>query len=115
MTDLTLFELEPPLWAQDEIGRKWWAVHQAQPAIGREFVRLAREWRQHNPTSRVGSKAILEVLRWNTQVGVVPHEGEPYRINSNWSALYARWAMSTYPDLEGAFEVRERKSEFLAR
>ena len=104
----TLFDQEPPAYADDPIGRAWFAVHQAHPEIGREFVQLAREWRKHNPTSRVGSKAILEVLRWNTQVGVVPHEGEPFRINSNWSALFSRWAMETHEDLHGVFETRRR-------
>ena len=108
MTELTLFDLNPPEYAQDRIGRRWWTFHQAHPEVGREFVRLAREWRAANPTKRVGSKAIFEVLRWQTNVGAVPSEGEPFQLDNRYSALYSRWAMSTFPDLRDVFETRRR-------
>lgn len=104
----TLFELGPPDYAQDPIGQRWWVQHQAHPEIGREFVRLTRQWIAANPGQKVGAKAVVEVLRWNTRVGLVVTDGEPYRLNNNSTALMARWAMDTHPDLRGAFNLRER-------
>jgi len=110
MTEPTLFDAGPPAYATDPIGIAWWAMMETHPTVGAEFVRLARQWRAANPTKPVGSKAILEVLRWNTAIGVVVDFSEPYRVNNNWSALMSRWAMDTCPDLRGAFRLRERIS-----
>lgn len=104
----TLFDVGPPAWAQDEHGRRWWQQHQAHPEIGREFVRLTRQWIAANPGQKVGAKAVVEVLRWNTQVGLVVSESEPYRLNNNSTALLARWAMETHPDLRDVFVTRKR-------
>lgn len=108
----TLFALSPPVWASDPIGERWWDLHRARPEIGAEFVRLAREWRAHRPSSRLGAKAIVEIMRWQHDLGQspLPQTGDPFRINNNYPALWARWASETYPDLRDAFELRERKA-----
>lgn len=111
MTGQQTLALDGPPWARDPIGQRWLAFHRAHPEVGAEFVRLAREWRQHQPKARVGAKAIWEVLRWNMAVGQVPTtSSEPFRLNNVYPALYARWSMDCHPDLAGVFETRRRHS-----
>lgn len=80
----SLFMDAPPVWAEDPIGLRWWRFHRAHPEVGREFIRLAREWRNAQPTTRCGAKAIFEVLRFNHALGLIvrPDESEPFKINN---------------------------------
>lgn len=50
---------------------------------------------------------IVEVIRWHSNLG----RGEPYRINNNHRAVFARIFEATYPEHTGFFRTRERVSQ----
>jgi hypothetical protein len=90
----------------DEIeaaARRAWREH---PAFVEEIVRLAREDRRLDPTARLSIGELFVVARRNLrQVGVdVP-------VNHNWRRPWASWVMAACTDLDGAFNLRESKSE----
>ncbi len=109
MSDPTLFDVEPPVWAQDAIGQRWWEWSRTHPEVGRAFVTITREWMAARPGERVGAKAVWEQLRWRHAVGQIPTSGaEPFKLNNVYTALYARWCMDTYPETADVFETRRR-------
>jgi hypothetical protein len=72
------------------------------PRVYREFVRLARLAKKAGAT-RVGAKAIVEVLRWNIAIKT----NDPnFKINNSFVSHLARMAMAREADLEGLFETR---------
>lgn len=56
---------------------------------------------------RIGIKFLFERLRWEYCVKSV-HDESDYRLNNNFTALYARMLMDAEPCLDGVFEVRQR-------
>jgi len=57
---------------------------------------------------KVGMKAIFERLRWDYLVHTNSNSG--FKLNNNYTSLYARKLMDNEPELEGFFETRERRS-----
>lgn len=53
---------------------------------------------------KFGAKAIFERLRWYS---IVETDGEPWRLNNNYTAYYARLFESRHPEHAGFFEMRE--------
>lgn len=61
-------------------------------------------------TRRVGVKrwsvdAAMHIVRWRYRLQT---QGDEYRINNSFSALYARLLMEREPELAGFFELRKR-------
>jgi hypothetical protein len=54
---------------------------------------------------RLGAKAIWERLRWNFMLRKA--EGEKFKLNNNYTAYMARFAIKKVPGLAGYFELRE--------
>ena len=82
--------------------------HAENPEIFKSFAKLALEVKARG--KRVGSKLIMERLRWDY---IMTTDGDEFKINNNYSSRYARLAMETYPELEGFFQTRElRNSDF---
>lgn len=77
------------------------------PEVGRLFLRFAREAHTAGQT-RFGSKAICERIRWHMRIeqGV-----RTFKLNNNWTARLARWAMHQDPALRGMFETRISRDE----
>lgn len=82
------------------------AFHRDHPEVYDRMVELAREAKAAG--SKRGAKAIWEVMRWDFEVARA--EGERFALNNDFPAMYARWIMAGEPDLEGFFEIRERKA-----
>jgi len=80
--------------------------HQANPHIYRLLRQMAMEYRRSGH-SRCGMKMLWEALRYSSAVQT---RGEPYKLNNNYTALYARLLMRQEPELAGFFELRERRS-----
>ena len=86
--------------------------HAENPHVYKRLKRLAFLLKVRG-VERYGMKALWEVLRYEeaiaTSVGVCS-----YRLNNNYTALYARLLMDQEPDLEGFFELRERRADAVA-
>lgn len=97
-----------PKWvvgADDSLSNRWWSFHGRHPEVYAGLVYLARQARRRG-AQRLGIGMIYEVLRWETMMGAdVPSE-EPFRLNNNMRAYYARFIMETCPDLAGIFTTR---------
>lgn len=85
----------------------FWEYHRENPHIYRLFKRFALEaidrGRKH-----LGAKMIFERIRWYTQVETT---GDPFKINNNYHAYYARLFMRDHPDYDGFFRTRKAQGE----
>lgn len=80
----------------------WEAFHAANPHVG-AFLEDAA-WEAYQAGVRhFGIAAIFERARWRQEVET---KGEPYKLNNNHRAFYARWLMERNPCLVGFFETR---------
>jgi hydrogenase maturation factor len=83
--------------------------HVENPEVYRQLVRLARQWKAAGK-AKLGIKTLFEKLRWEWHVsGIADSEG--YKLNNNYTALYARMIMDREADLKGLFETRSLASE----
>lgn len=83
--------------------------HVKHPEVYNQLVVLAREWRAAGK-AKLGIKTLIEKLRWEWHVAGFD-EASGYKLNNNYSALYARKIMATEQDLDGLFETRSLASE----
>lgn len=72
--------------------------------VAEKFLVYALE-AKHAGQPKYGSKAICEAIRWHEQIRKGNRE---FKLNNNWTAPLARWAMQARPELRGFFETRER-------
>lgn len=72
------------------------------------LVALAREERRAGIT-RGSINRLFEVMRRNRLIRSAG--AEDYLLNNNARAPLARWIMAEHTDLDGFFEIRERRSE----
>lgn len=78
--------------------------HHDNPEIYRAFKRYA--FRAINRGYRHwGAKSVFEVIRWET--GLTGNDD--FKVNNNYTALYARMFMDEYPQYAGFFRTRESK------
>lgn len=54
------------------------------------------------------SDAVLHRIRWYTDVET---SGDEFKVNNNFSAVFARWFHDAYPEHDGFFRTRERISD----
>lgn len=81
--------------------------HRENPHVYERLKRLAFKLKVRG-VQRWGIKALYEVLRFEEALATTASAGS-YRLNNNYTSLYARKLMAAEPDLEGFFELRERK------
>jgi hypothetical protein len=60
---------------------------------------------------RYGMKGLFEVLRWETTLRTTRTGDEPWRLNNDFTCLYARKLVEEVPELAGFFELRQRRGE----
>ena len=82
--------------------------HSEHPEVYSNLVALTYEWKNHGGV-RLGMKTLYERLRWEWHVGNIKDDAG-FKLNNNFTALYARKIMDENPDLRGMFELRERIS-----
>ena len=85
------------------------AFHARHPEVYAGLLRLCREWRAAGRTAW-SIKGAFEVLRWRRHIAGLKDEHETWRLNNNYTALYARKLIELNPELQGLFELRERRS-----
>lgn len=79
--------------------------HKNNPHIYRYIVSLCRKLKSKG-VIRYGMKAIFEVIRFNYLMSTNSSDG--FKMNNNFTALYARLVMEQEPELDGFFAIRQR-------
>lgn len=90
----------------DALRLQWEEFHGKHPEVMDELIRLART--QKRVRKRGSMKQLFEILRWDRMMAGLPDEGEDFKLNNNYTAIYAREVMKRAPDLDGFFELRKR-------
>lgn len=91
----------------DAIELDFWAFHTAHPEVYTELremaLRLRRQGRKH-----YGIKALYEIVRFNRALNA--RSSADWKLNNNFSALYARLLMQNEPALHDFFRLRRRRA-----
>lgn len=90
------------------ISEKFEEFHALNPHVYELFVRYSRMALDRG-FERFSAKAVFERLRWH--LNFETRGDDTFKINNNYTALYARKTMEEYPEFVGFFELRERISE----
>jgi hypothetical protein len=78
--------------------------HQAKPEIFRAFEKLTLETIGRG-FQHYSAKGILELVRWHTGV----RDSEEFKVNNNYTPLYARAFAKKHPNHRTFFRTRESK------
>ena len=73
------------------------------PAIWQMFTQKALYAFRGDHKTRFGSKAILEILRWES---FVSDKDKTFKINNNYASDMARLVMDLKPEMRGYFRIR---------
>lgn len=105
---LTLPPVQPivPVDRRGGLSRSFERFHAANPHVY-EALKTVALW-CHQRGKRMGMKAIYERVRWEYSVHTVTDD--PYRLNNNYTAFYARKLMDECPELAGFFETRRQRA-----
>lgn len=95
------------------LDQRFEAFHARHPEVWALFVRFSLEMheagqRKHSQ-ARYGIAAITERIRWHYAVS--RDIKEPFKINNDFRARYARRLMQEYPQLAGMFVTRTLRTE----
>jgi len=108
MTELAFNQLSV-FMDNDRIARNFAQFHHENPHVYQGLrhlaLRLRRAGRDH-----YGIKALFEVLRYEQALITTSDDG--LKLNSNYTALYARKLMQDEPELDGFFQLRERIARY---
>jgi len=85
------------------IAERFEVFHKANPHVYQGLRTIALALNRAG-FKRYSMKAIYERLRF----AVIETHGEPWKLNNDFTALYARKLMEDEPELVGFFELRER-------
>ena len=109
MSEQMAFSFTPqPIKAVDRrggISAAFQRFHEANPHVY-DALKAVALWCVRNGKT-VGMKAIYERVRWEYNVQT---DDEPYRMNNNYTAHYARLLMKQEPELADYFQVRKIRS-----
>jgi hypothetical protein len=94
----------------DRIERDFWAFHIANPCVYQELRDHALELRRRGRT-HYGIKALFEVVRFHRALQTLDPKYE-WKLNNNYSSLYARMLMANEPELRNFFHTRVRRAAF---
>jgi hypothetical protein len=83
------------------------AFHEANPHVYIRLREMAFELLEHG-VRRWGIKALWEALRYENALRTFGRS--EYKLNNNYPSRYARMLMERNFDLDGFFEVRERRN-----
>ena len=106
--DLPFDELIKPVdgnVGKGTIEERFSRFHERNPHVY-EALRTVALWCLKNG-KQMGMKAIYERVRWEFNVRT---DGEPYRLNNDFTALFSRKLMKDEPQLAGFFETRRRRA-----
>src|SRR5262245_45896098 len=89
------------------IEERFASFHRLNPHVYLAIVAAARE-KLRQGYRRVSMKLIYERLR---EASSISTRGDAWKLNNDYTALYARKAMDEHADLAELFQLRVRKSE----
>ncbi len=69
------------------------------------FERIRKGFRHYS------AKSVFERIRWETDSPSYDKRFE-FKVNNNFTCVYARWFMEVFPEHEGFFRTRKRWSQF---
>ena len=92
---------------RETIQQKFTRFHSRNPHVYKAIIDICNGLKQSGINS-FGMKGIFERMRWEYAIQT---QGEPYKLNNNYTALYARMIMECEAGLRGFFETRERLTE----
>lgn len=84
---------------------RFWTYHRNHPDVFEEFRQRARQMKSAG-RKRYSGWIIVNRIRWDHDLRV---EGEPFKINNDYIALYARLLIAEDPSFAGFFELRRMK------
>jgi hypothetical protein len=105
---MTYTAAAPPVHEPDRIERDFWAFHIANPRVYTELREHALHLRRKGRT-HYGIKALFEVVRFHRALETTDKCAE-WKMNNNYSALYARLLMANEPELCDFFRTRSRRA-----
>lgn len=107
----TLFDAltEHDLLDDETIEAKFQFFHQEHPEVYAKLRELALDLVRRGHRKHLGMKMLWETLRYFTILGA-PTDSEPFRLNNNYTARYARLLMDQEPELADVFETRVLRS-----
>lgn len=91
------------------ITRRFREFHEANPEVYVRLVNLADKLRGRGRES-YGMKSLFEVLRWHRAMETT---GSDFKLNNNYTALYARLIMCNESRLQGFFRTRESSPQVI--
>ena len=89
----------------DKLEIQWLAVREQNPKLVPGLASLALRLKGSG-IERWSMDALFHVLRFSTAIETGDHN---LKMNNNYTALAARDLMREYPELDGFFQLRERK------
>lgn len=91
----------------DDIKRKWWAWHKANPHVYELFERFTFEAIRHGHKN-LSAWLIVNRIRWETSVVT---QGDDFKVSNDFIAYYARYFMHLHPAYRGFFRTKPLKHE----
>ena len=101
--DLFGYAATPALSAIFAAYKKW---DEANPHFYPLFIRFATQLAQRGYRN-ISSKLLFERIRWESMIRTV---GEEWKLNNNYTPIYARRFMRDYPQHDGLFRLRELRA-----
>lgn len=81
--------------------------HMKNPYVYNRFTELANELKLSGK-KKYSAWAIIQRIRWDYDLRT-EESGESFRINNNYTALYARLLIKSNPDFKGFFILKRMK------
>lgn len=104
---LTLAEITVPDYAEHlTLAERFAEFHRVNPHVADALEALAEQWLARH--RRVGMKALVERLRWETGIRT---EGGAWRINNSHVAFYARLLIDRRPEWADCIETRRAQAD----
>jgi len=96
-----------PSIRKETIQQKFSRFHQRNPHVYDMIVTISKRMQQSG-VNKFGMKGIFEYLRWQYAMQT---QGDRYKLNNVFTAMYARMIMEREHGLRGFFETRNRLTE----
>jgi hypothetical protein len=91
------------------ITKKFWEFHQNNPTVYTQLRDLAIQLKNAGHR-KYGMKGLFEVLRWQRALQT---RGSTFKLNNNYTALYARLLMHNELSLSNFFDLRESSDQVI--
>lgn len=90
----------------DTIAARFTSFHERNPWVLTALEKLTAQQLAAGQT-RVGVGMLFEVLRWHHSLST---SGDPWKLNNDYRALYARALLAAHPEWDGVFETRQLRA-----